>query len=187
MKKTFEIPKKGVKVYSPDNGWSDSPAVKLKSNQEPHESVLSNESLSNENTHQTTEESNVEVKTSTNFLDENESISSGSNSNNMVAVGDALEQLFDTLNNSSTVNSPEANPTWREVAELSRILEEKLDSRKDILDSLSLIDEELHSTRKELLLTLKKLGKFENEQLSAATIRASVSAMAIEVLAKKLT
>ena len=108
-------------------------------------------------------------------------------SNNMVAVGDALEQLFETLNNSSNVNSPDENPTWREVAELSRILEEKLDARKDILDKLSLIDEDLHSTRKKLLLTLKKLGKFENEQLSAATIRASVSAMAIEVLAKKLT
>jgi len=105
----------------------------------------------------------------------------------MVAVGDALEQLFETLNNSSNVNSPDENPTWREVAELSRILEEKLDARKDILDKLSLIDEDLHSTRKKLLLTLKKLGKFENEQLSAATIRASVSAMAIEVLAKKLT
>ena len=73
----------------------------------------------------------------------------------MVAVGDALEQLFETWNNSSSISSPNANPTWRDVAELSRILEEKLDTRKNILDQLSIIDEDLHSTRKELLMTLK--------------------------------
>ena len=78
-------------------------------------------------------------------------------------------------------------PTWKEVAELSRQMEEKLDLRKEVLEKLSLLDEDIHDTRKSLLKTLKALGKTENDKLSAATVRASVSAMAIDVLAKKLT
>jgi hypothetical protein len=182
LKKTFEIPKKGVKVYSPEEGWSSSPYDISNNTINNSEKLATNINADKSEENFKSDPSTIEVKAnSPNDASENY------NSNNMVAVGDALEQLFETLNNSSSVDSPEANPTWREVAELSRILEEKLDSRKEVLDKLSLIDEELHSTRKELLLTLKKLGKFENEQLSAATIRASVSAMAIEVLAKKLT
>ena len=183
MKKTFEIPEKGVKVYTPDEGWSTSPIEGSK--------VNTNSSNELSSTTNVGEDKNIEKKQVTQSATESErpleNTSNEDVSNNMVAVGDALEQLFETLNNSSSVNSPDAQPTWREVAELSRILEEKLDTRKGILDQLSILDEDLHSTRKKLLLTLKKLGKFENEQLSAATIRASVSAMAIEVLAKKLT
>ena len=78
-------------------------------------------------------------------------------------------------------------PTWKEVAELSRQMEEKLDLRREVLEQLSLLDQDLQDTRKSLLQTLKALGKTENDKLSAATVRASVSAMAIDVLAKKLT
>jgi CII-binding regulator of phage lambda lysogenization HflD len=167
---SFEIPKKGVKIYSPEDGWSD----QLESS--------------------TKESSNVDQLKSTSKdldtpIDDNNSNSTLENSSNpnIVAVGDALEQLFDTLNNSSIVENSHNSPTWKDVAELSRQLEEKLDQRKDVLEKLSMIDEDLQLTRKELLSTLKKLGKFENDQLSAATVRASVSAMAIEVLEKKLS
>tara|TARA_S200000501_G_scaffold194131_1_gene182938 strand:+ start:305 stop:856 length:552 start_codon:yes stop_codon:yes gene_type:complete len=183
LKKTFEIPKKGVKLYTPDDGWSSSPIENPRPKADNTNVFSSVEKDIEEKEIDKTQPSTSEIQTSQSTDETTEK----NGSNNMVAVGDALEQLFETLNNSSNVNSPDENPTWREVAELSRILEEKLDARKDILDKLSLIDEDLHSTRKKLLLTLKKLGKFENEQLSAATIRASVSAMAIEVLAKKLT
>ena len=99
-----------------------------------------------------------------------------------------MEQLFETLNKSTSgLSDPENSPTWKDVAELSRQLEEKLDLRREVLAKLSLLDEDLQETRKTLLKTLKTLGKTENEKLSAATVRASVSAMAIDVLAKKLT
>ena len=175
MKKTLEFPKKGVKSYSPEEGWTESP---------PQDKI---ENLSENNNGRSSQSKNqINIVSD----EKNSSLDNSNHSgkpNNMVAVGDALEQLFDTLNSSSTISSAEAKPTWKDVAELSRKLEEKLDSRKEILDKLSVLDEELNLTRKELLTTLKKLGKFENEQLSAATVRASVSAMAIEVLAKKLT
>tara|TARA_A100001011_G_C14250385_1_gene817568 strand:- start:896 stop:1441 length:546 start_codon:yes stop_codon:yes gene_type:complete len=181
LKKTFEIPKKGVKVYSPDEGWSEGHVNEENATQEIEKNLSGDQPNKNGS-----EENNNSSLSNTQSHIRTESIE-GRDQNNMVAVGDALEQLFDTLNNSSSINSGEAQPTWRDVAELSRKLEEKLDTRKEILDQLAELDGELHATRKELLSTLKKLGQFENEQLSAATIRASVSAMAIEVLAKKLS
>ena len=92
-----------------------------------------------------------------------------------------------TLNKTTNFSAPSDMPTWKEVAELSRQMEEKLDLRREVLEKLSLLDEDIHDTRKSLLKTLKALGKTENDKLSAATVRASVSAMAIDVLAKKLT
>ena len=104
-----------------------------------------------------------------------------------LAVGDALEQLFETLNKTTSFSASSDMPTWKEVAELSRQMEEKLDLRREVLEKLSLLDEDIQDTRRSLLKTLKALGKTENDKLSAATVRASVSAMAIDVLAKKLT
>ena len=169
MSDTFEIPKKGVKIYSPDEGWS--------------------EHLDPSKTASTTDASLVDTKkTDDNPSSKNDEVITENNSNpNIVAVGDALEQLFDTLNSSSTDETSPDSPTWKDVAELSRQLEEKLDLRKEMLEKLSTLDEDLQITRKQLLGTLKKLGKYENDQLSAAPVRASVSAMAIEVLAKKLS
>jgi len=165
---TFEIPKKGVKIYSPEDGWSEHVDPSKKSTLTDTSAVepVNSKNLSSKDDEQTTE---------------------NSSNPNIVAVGDALEQLFDTLNNSSIDDTTQDSPTWKDVAELSRQLEEKLDLRKEILEKLSTVDEDLQITRKQLLSTLKKLGKYENDQLSAATVRASVSAMAIEVLAKKLS
>ena len=169
MSDALEIPKKGVKISSPEKGWSDS-----------LQPTDNKEGLKNSTTPEKMQEPH-DVK------DTNESTEKSKATPDIVAVGDALEQLFDTLNNSNAVKSGVDSPSWREVAELSRQLEEKLDLRKEILENLALLDDDLNQTRKELLNTLKKLGKFENDQLSAATVRASVSAMAIEVLAKKLS
>ncbi len=168
MSDTFEIPKKGVKIYSPEDGWSEHVDPSKKSTLTDTSAVepVNSKNLSSKDDEQTTE---------------------NSSNPNIVAVGDALEQLFDTLNNSSIDDTTQDSPTWKDVAELSRQLEEKLDLRKEILEKLSTVDEDLQITRKQLLSTLKKLGKYENDQLSAATVRASVSAMAIEVLAKKLS
>ena len=169
MSDSLEIPKKGVKIYSPEEGWSDS--LEETKSQHAADDLRSVKE---------------EPVTAQNIQD-SAPIENNKETSDIVAVGDALEQLFETLNNSSAVKSTKDSPSWREVAELSRQLEEKLDLRKEILENLTLLDEDLNQTRKELLNTLKKLGKYENDQLSAATVRASVSAMAIEVLAKKLS
>ena len=175
MSDSQELPKKGVKIYSPDEGWIDRQVDEnMKQPKLPTTSIES----TNESTDQSTHNAVINEENSTNEKKEGE----------VLAVGDALEQLFETLNKSTSgLSDPENSPTWKDVAELSRQLEEKLDLRREVLEKLSLLDEDLQETRKTLLKTLKTLGKTENEKLSAATVRASVSAMAIDVLAKKLT
>ncbi|MAC67633.1 MAG: hypothetical protein CMK54_06485 [Proteobacteria bacterium] len=175
MSDSQELPKKGVKIYSPDEGWIERQVDE--NTKQPKLPITSIEST-NESTDQSTHNVVINEENSTNEKKEGE----------VLAVGDALEQLFETLNKSTSgLSDPENSPTWKDVAELSRQLEEKLDLRREVLEKLSLLDEDLQETRKTLLKTLKTLGKTENEKLSAATVRASVSAMAIDVLAKKLT
>ena len=175
MSDSQELPKKGVKIYSPDEGWIERQVDE--NTKQPKLPTTSIEST-NESTDQSTHNVVINEENSTNEKKEGE----------VLAVGDALEQLFETLNKSTSgLSDPENSPTWKDVAELSRQLEEKLDLRREVLEKLSLLDEDLQETRKTLLKTLKTLGKTENEKLSAATVRASVSAMAIDVLAKKLT
>ena len=175
MSDSQALPKKGVKIYSPDEGWIERQVDE--DTKQPNLSTTSPEST-NEYTDQSTDNTIISEENSTNEKKESE----------VLAVGDALEQLFETLNKATNrISNPENSPTWKDVAELSRQLEEKLDLRRDVLEKLSLLDEDLQETRKILLKTLKTLGKTENEKLSAATVRASVSAMAIDVLAKKLT
>ena len=175
MSESLELPKKGVKIYSPDDGWTHDQNSSLSGDTGPTDNESTN--LSTENA----TDNSVDIKKNnsvTEPLDEN---------TKHLAVGDALEQLFETLNKTTSFSAASDMPTWKEVAELSRQMEEKLDLRREVLEKLSLLDEDIQDTRRSLLKTLKALGKTENDKLSAATVRASVSAMAIDVLAKKLT
>ena len=175
MSDSLELPKKGVKIYSPNEGWTHDQNSRLSVDTNPTDNESNNLSTVNAT------DNSVENK-------KGDSVT-GSSSDDIkpLAVGDALEHLFETLNKTTSFSAPSDVPTWKEVAELSRQMEEKLDLRKEVLEKLSLLDEDIQDTRKELLKTLKALGKTENDKLSAATVRASVSAMAIDVLAKKLT
>ena len=175
MSDSLELPKKGVKIYSPNDGWTHDQNSSLSGDTGPTD---------NESTNLSTE------KATDNYVDskKNDSVAEPLDENiKHLAVGDALEQLFETLNKTTSFSASSDMPTWKEVAELSRQMEEKLDLRKEVLEKLSLLDEDIQDTRRSLLKTLKALGKTENDKLSAATVRASVSAMAIDVLAKKLT
>ena len=175
MSDSLELPKKGVKIYSPNDGWTHDQNSSLSGDTAPTDNESTN--LSTENA----TDNSVDSK-------RNDSVTESSNENiKHLAVGDALEQLFETLNKTTSFSASSDMPTWKEVAELSRQMEEKLDLRREVLEKLSLLDEDIQDTRKSLLKTLKAIGKTENDKLSAATVRASVSAMAIDVLAKKLT
>tara|TARA_Y100000022_G_scaffold188582_1_gene186995 strand:- start:13 stop:540 length:528 start_codon:yes stop_codon:yes gene_type:complete len=175
MSDSLELPKKGVKIYSPNEGWTHDQNSSLVGDADPMDNESNN--LSTENA----------TNNSLNSNEDNPIIEPLKDNGKPLAVGDALEQLFETLNKTSSFSASSDMPTWKEVAELSRQMEEKLDLRREVLEQLSLLDQDLQDTRKSLLKTLKALGKTENDKLSAATVRASVSAMAIDVLAKKLT
>ena len=175
MSDSQEKKKKGVKIYSPNDGWTHDQNSSLSGDAGPTDTESTNVSTENAT------DNSVDSKKN-NFITE-----PPDDNIKHLAVGDALEQLFETLNKTTSFSASSDMPTWKEVAELSRQMEEKLDLRREVLEKLSLLDDDIQDTRKSLLKTLKALGKTENEKLSAATVRASVSAMAIDVLAKKLT
>ena len=136
MSDSLELPKKGVKIYSPNEGWTHDQNSSLSGDTGPTDNESTN--LSTENA----TDNSVDSK-------RNDSVTESSNENiKHLAVGDALEQLFETLNKTTSFSASSDMPTWKEVAELSRQMEEKLDLRKEVLEKLSLLDEDIHDTRK---------------------------------------
>ena len=104
----------------------------------------------------------------------------------LAKVGDSLDGLFTVIQRSTLANSVDGSaPSWRDVANISRHLEGRLNTRQELLKELTKVDREIRDTRDDLLLTLKALSEFEQQNLQAASMRASISTMAARVIAKR--
>ena len=104
----------------------------------------------------------------------------------LAKVGDSLDGLFTVIQRSTLANSVDGSaPSWRDVANISRHLEGRLNTRQELLKELTKVDREIRDTRDDLLLTLKALSEFEQQNLQAASMRASISSMAARVIAKR--
>lgn len=104
----------------------------------------------------------------------------------LAKVGDSLESLFNAIQRSTVNQVIEGNaPSWRDVADISRQLEERLNSRQELLKELRSVDQEIRETRQDLLYTLNALSEYEQQNLQAASMRASISSVAAQVIAKR--
>ncbi len=104
----------------------------------------------------------------------------------LAKVGDSLDGLFTVIQRSTLANSVDGSaPSWRDVANISRHLEGRLNTRQELLKELTKVDREIRDTRDDLLLTLKALSEFEQQNLQAASMRASISSVAARVIAKR--
>jgi len=104
----------------------------------------------------------------------------------LAKVGDSLESLFNAIQRSTVSQVIEGNaPSWRDVADISRQLEERLNSRQELLKELRSVDQEIRETRQDLLYTLNALSEYEQQNLQAASMRASISSVAAQVIAKR--
>lgn len=104
----------------------------------------------------------------------------------LARVGDSLESLFTAIQRSTVDQVVEGNaPSWRDVANISRHLEDRLNTRQHLLKELHSVDQEIRETRQDLLLTLNALSEYEQQNLQAASMRASISAVAAKVIAKR--
>lgn len=104
----------------------------------------------------------------------------------LAKVGDSLDGLFTVIQRSTLANSLDGSaPSWRDVANISRHLEGRLNTRQELLKELTKVDREIRDTRDDLLLTLKALSEFEQQNLQAASMRASISSVAARVIAKR--
>ena len=104
----------------------------------------------------------------------------------LAKVGDSLESLFNAIQRSTVSQVIEGNaPSWRDVADISRQLEERLNNRQELLKELRAVDQEIRETRQDLLYTLNALSEYEQQNLQAASMRASISSVAAQVIAKR--
>lgn len=104
----------------------------------------------------------------------------------LAKVGDSLESLLNAIQRSTVSQVVEGNaPSWRDVADISRQLEERLNSRQELLKELRSVDQEIRETRQDLLYTLNALSEYEQQNLQAASMRASISSVAAQVIAKR--
>jgi hypothetical protein len=104
----------------------------------------------------------------------------------LAKVGDSLESLFSAIQRSTVSQVVEGNaPSWRDVADISRQLEERLNNRQALLKELRSVDQEIRETRQDLLYTLNALSEYEQQNLQAASMRASISSVAAQVIAKR--
>lgn len=104
----------------------------------------------------------------------------------LAKVGDSLDGLFTVIQRSTLANTVDGSaPSWRDVANISRHLEGRLNTRQQLLKELSSVDREIRNTRDDLLVTLKALSEFEQQNLQAASMRASISSVAAGVIAKR--
>ena len=106
----------------------------------------------------------------------------------LAQVGDSLNSLFLALQASAPgTDLTNRGPTWRDVADISRHMEECLSARQEALAQLANIERQIRDTREDLLETLRLLAAMEQQNLEAATVRANISALAANVISKRFT
>jgi hypothetical protein len=106
----------------------------------------------------------------------------------LAQVGDSLNSLFLALQASAPgTDLTTRGPTWRDVADISRHMEECLSARQEALAQLANIERQIRDTREDLLETLRLLAAMEQQNLEAATVRANISALAANVISKRFT
>lgn len=109
----------------------------------------------------------------------------------LAQVGESLSSFFYALQTPGNLASDLSNrvnpaqPQWRDVADLSRQLEQQVEARQAVLENLSAIEREIRSTREDLMTVLALLADQERKNLEAASLRAQLSAMAANMLAQR--
>lgn len=183
MSNEFELPTEGIKIYSPQKGWQDQPEAA----QPPEEDAR--EQAPAQHPHET---ESIEQPYSTSFSESTSPSQAVQLAHDQAAalaqVGGSLHALFEALQQPLVpANVIEAGPSWRDVAELSRFMEDRLAERDELLSRLKAIEDEIRRARGGLLEALDLLAAQEQRNLEAAQVRADVSAMAAKVIAQRFS
>ena len=186
MSNEFELPTEGIKIYSPQKGWHDQPDPgEQDDGLEPHSARPSAPPDQSDQSAQPQEQASP--------LDQDEA--SGNQvqlahdqAAALAQVGGSLHALFEALQQPLLpANVIDAGPSWRDVADLSRFMEDRLAQRDELLERLKAIEDDIRRARGGLLEALDVLAAQEQRNLEAAQVRADVSAMAAKVIAKRFS
>ncbi|NBT35073.1 MAG: hypothetical protein EBT03_05970 [Betaproteobacteria bacterium] len=199
MSNEFELPVEGIKIYSPEAGWrsgdtaaeaaaqaSQTGAAPLAAEApvapppRPQEPSLASGSFG----------AALEAAASAvaEPIDIPLTYGAETQAAALAEVGDSLHGLFLALQSpASTGQMVDSGPSWRDVADLSRVLEDRLMARQSLIDQLSEVEGEIRQSREDLLGALRNLAHQEQRNLESATVRANISSLAANVIAKKFS
>lgn len=197
MSNEFELPTEGIKIYSPQKGWQDQPQTLA---DEPAQSPLPEpqwseppssepewsepewtEPQADEPSYTAEQPSPGQAAAHPVRLAQDQAAA-------LAEVGGSLHALFEALQQPLLpANVIDSGPSWRDVADLSRFMEDRLAEREELLTRLRGLEDEIRRARGGLLEALRLLAVQEQRNLEAAQVRADVSAMAAQVIAQRFS
>jgi hypothetical protein len=177
MSNEFELPTEGIKIYSPQKGWQDQRQAVDSAPPSPSYFVEPEPELEPDQIPAPdTPSRDLPVQ-----LAHDQAAA-------LAQVGGSLHALFEALQQPLTPsNVIDAGPSWRDVADLSRFMEDRLAQREELLAQLKGLEDDIRRARGGLLEALDLLAAQEQRNLEAAQVRADVSAMAAKVIAKRFS
>ena len=160
---------KGLKQYTPEDGWSQVNAA-----MQAHLATQSSNEQSHERSAQARVASpDIPVLTETPDMGEDKT-----------PVFDPLiSELFDQL---KTAPSDELTQTWRTIAAEVNLLTQRMAMRRELQERIVQLDKDMTQLRHTIMLHLRDVQHAADQQLSSARLRAEVSALAQSKLAAKL-
>jgi hypothetical protein len=167
---------KGLKQYSPEDGWGQVNAILQSHAQNTPSAPAQPAPHFQQSFHQQQNVAPDNVPTLTETPDAEES--SG-------PVFDPLiNELFEQLR---VAPSDELTQTWRTIAAEVNLLTQRMALQRELKDRLLKLDQDLVELRGTILSHLSDVQKAADQQLTSARLRAEVSALAQTKLAAKLT
>jgi hypothetical protein len=172
---------KGLKQYSPEDGWGQVNAILQSHANEPtlhHGMPAAPAAEATANTRNTPEN----VPTLTDIQEEE--MSQSSEGNNSADMFDPLiNELFEQLRVPPT---DELTQTWRTIAAEVNLLTQRMALQRELRERLQKLDQDLMDLRGTILHHLSDVQHAADQQLTSARLRSEVSALAQTKLAAKL-
>jgi len=160
---------KGLKQYTPEDGWGQVNAILQSHTQQPPASAQP----SYQPQHAAVPE-NVPTLTETPEASDNAS----------PLFDPLIHELFEQLR---IPPSDELTQTWRTIAAEVNLLTQRMALQRELQERLQKLDQDLLDLRGTILSHLADVQHAADQQLSSARLRAEVSALAQSKLAAKLT
>jgi hypothetical protein len=156
---------KGLKQYTPDEGWGQVNAILQSHTQTPPPAPKPIAPAVPENVPTLTEEPEAAAKADTQMFDP------------------LINELFEQLR---VPPSDELTQTWRTIAAEVNLLTQRMALQRELQERLQKLDQEMHDLRSTIMQHLGDVQRAADQQLTSARLRAEVSALAQNKLKAKL-
>jgi len=171
---------KGLKQYSPDSGWADVDAllrstpgaIRPKTKPQPEQATLAN--LPPPMPADALPPRDVPTLTDTPDTDQRRPT---------VGFDPLIQELFEQL---QSPPGDELTQTWRTISAEVNLLTQRMAMRRELQERLARLDHEMADLRQDILAHLRQVQHAADQHVSAARLRAEVSALAKSKLATKL-